>query len=337
MAWNVVKNSMGFTASIFRKRLIHVLVQVTNRCNMTCDFCDFWPNGVPAKDELSLADYEKIANQLAELGTCVVSIEGGEPLIRKDLVQIVRIFAKQHLPVLYTNGWFVTAEIAAELFEAGLTQAAVSIDFPTADKHDTKRGRTGAYEKAWQAIEYFKNAAKSPEKQVQVISVLMRDNQDAMDELLRLSGQKGVGHSLTLIALEGFRRGKGENQLPEYPFSEKLMSLWKKYPHFKMFRSYIQGIDSFTQGKDLPKCLAGKQSINIDHVGNVSACIEKIDDAVGNVTDTDLKVLVQRTSESAKVAQCQDCWSQCRGFHQALSNGASASNLIDLSGRMRAM
>ena len=51
------KKDAEFALGILRKRPFQVLVQVTNRCNMKCSFCDFWPNGVAPEQELSLDDY----------------------------------------------------------------------------------------------------------------------------------------------------------------------------------------------------------------------------------------------------------------------------------------
>ena len=142
-----------FALGLVRRRPFHCLIQVTNRCNMTCGFCDFWPNGVPAKDELSLADYQRVADELSGLGHFLLSIEGGEPLLRPDLVDIVGVFSRRHITVLYTNGWHVTPAIAQALFAAGLAQVGVSIDFVDPARHDAQRGLAGATQRAWRAVE----------------------------------------------------------------------------------------------------------------------------------------------------------------------------------------
>ena len=153
-----------FALGIATGKPFQVLVQVTNRCNMRCSFCDFWPNGVPPAEELTVADYQKLAAELADAGTFLVSVEGGEPTLRPDLVEIVRAFGVRHLPVLYTNGWHVTPELARSLFDAGLTQVGVSIDFSDPIRHDAKRGLAGAYERAWRAVDTFKKAAPLQER-----------------------------------------------------------------------------------------------------------------------------------------------------------------------------
>jgi sulfatase maturation enzyme AslB (radical SAM superfamily) len=192
-ALTTVANEARFALGLVARRPFQCLVQVTNRCNMKCSFCDFWPNGVPRSQELTVADYQRIADQMAELGSFLVSIEGGEPLVRPDIVDIVKVFAKRHLPVLYTNGWFVDRQFAHNVFAAGITQVGVSIDFPDATRHDTKRGLLGAHQRAWSAVEHFRSAAPHGGKAVHVMTVVMRDNQNDMEALLRQSRDAGVG------------------------------------------------------------------------------------------------------------------------------------------------
>ena len=74
--WRGARLLEGF----FRKRPIHCIVQVSNRCNLSCGFCSFWERPAPRHDEMTVADFETISAKLAEGGAMIVSIEGGEPL-----------------------------------------------------------------------------------------------------------------------------------------------------------------------------------------------------------------------------------------------------------------
>lgn len=329
-----MRNELRFALGVAARRPFQCLVQVTNRCNMQCSFCDFWPNGVPSREELALEDYRRLAAELAELGCFLVSIEGGEPLVRTDLVDIVRAFAERHVALLYTNGWYVDAACARRLFDGGLAQVGVSIDFPDAARHDAKRRWPGAFERAREAVEILRDAAPHGGKQVHVMTVLMRDNEGDLERLLELSKSLGVGHCFTLLSGKGFRRGHVDSG-PARPLSQALMDAWRRHPHLRMFRDYLENLDPFVRGSAMPRCQAGVQSFNIDHVGNVAPCIEKIDRPAGNVRRERLRDIVRRVRETPEVRSCQDCWTLCRGFAQVMGGGGGLRGWRDLATRMR--
>ncbi len=338
---SVLKKDLSFSLGIAARRPFQVLVQVTNRCNMKCSFCDFWPNVAPKRDELTLADFRRVASELAELGCFLVSIEGGEPLVRKDLEEIVAAFAPKHIPCLFTNGWYVDEARARSLFDAGLVHASVSIDYADPQKHDQKRGLAGATERAWRAVETLRQAAPRGGLQVHVMTVLMESNQEELEALLEQSRAHGVGHQFTLLATDGFRRGKhegpsGPDKLPSPEVSAKLVELFDHYPHIRFFRGYFETAGTFLRGEAMPTCRAGLQSFNIDHVGNVASCIERIDEVVGNVKESSLaelhRLLVARNAE---LASCQRCFTACRGFNQALGGGGTVRGWLELGTRMR--
>ena len=329
-----MRRQMGFAVNLVRRRPFQCLLQVTNRCNMKCRFCDFWPNGALPHEELTTEEFGKLAEQLSGLGRFLVSIEGGEPFVRPDLAAIVDAFADDHIPLLFTNGWYVTAEAARELFAAGLAQVGVSIDYPDAGRHDRQRGLAGALDRAWRAVDAFRAAAPHGERQVHVMTVLMEDNWRDLEALLEMSAARGVGHSVTLLSPSGFRRAPGQD-LPVAPLSGELVALWRKHGHFRTFRDYLARIDAFLAADAMPTCGAGLQSFNVDHVGNVSPCIEKIDTIVGNIRREPLSAIHARMIQRADGATCQACWTACRGFSQALGGGGTAAAWWDLVTRMR--
>lgn len=331
------KKEAAFAATLLKKRPFSCLIQVTNRCNMECSFCDFWPNPAPPKKELSLDEFRRVADELAELGTFVISIEGGEPLARPDIIEIVKILSEKHITALFTNGWFVTKDKAKALWDAGLVHGNVSIDYPDAERHDGKRRLAGTTDRAWRAVDILRDTAPRGGKQVHVMTVLMEDNHRDLEALLRQSEAHGVGHQLTLLSISGYRRGKeGPDKMPPKGVSEHVLALWEKYPHLRYFRDYFARFDAFLAEGPMPTCRAGITGFNIDHVGNVSPCIERIDEPVGNVRDASLVELYSRfQSRQEEISQCQRCWTACRGINQALGNGGSLRSFLDLGVRMR--
>lgn len=342
-----------FALGLARQRPFQVLLQITNRCNMTCDFCDFWPNGVAPHQELSTDDYRRLAEELDGLGTFLVSVEGGEPLVRKDVLEILRAFARRHIVVLYSNGWFVTEELARKIYDAGVAQVGISIDYADAARHDARRGQDGATRRAWDAVRHLRRAAPAGGRAVHVMTVLMDENRADLPRLLEQSAAADVGHWITLVSAAGYRRGAGA-ALPAVPVSAELMRLRARHPHFRVFRDYVQAIDDFldharrplipvgrpgtqppAEDCALPTCHAGDQSFNIDHQGGVAPCIEHIDWTAGNVREEPLATIVARMKGDPRIAGCQSCWTVCRGFSQVLGRGGSATAWADLATRMR--
>lgn len=332
-----LKKDAAFALGLARRKPFQVLLQVTNRCNMTCDFCDFWPNGVAPKLELSLDDFRRLADQLDELGTLFISVEGGEPLVRPDIVDILRVLSRRHVTCLYTNGWFVTPDLARAIFDAGVTQVGVSIDYADADAHDRRRGLAGATQRAWNAVALLRDAAPAGGRAVHVMTVLMQDTHADLERLLAQSHAEGVGHWITLVSETGYRRGKDSQSQVMDRVSERLLALRRRFPHFRVFRDYVALIDAFTSGDTaaLPRCRAGEQSFNIDHQGGVSPCIEHIDWCAGNIRDEPLSAILARMRGDPRVAGCQACWTVCRGFAQALGNRGTLGGWVDLATRMR--
>ena len=120
-----------------------VSFEVTDSCNCYCQHCD---HGGPRDDSANLqpSDYRRY---MEALRPCVVQVSGGEPMLREDLVEIVRhIKSGDSLPytILVSNWSLMTEERYLELHAAGVDQFSVSLDFPD-ERHDDFRMHTGLY------------------------------------------------------------------------------------------------------------------------------------------------------------------------------------------------
>ncbi|MEZ4361568.1 MAG: radical SAM protein [Kofleriaceae bacterium] len=305
----------GFVA----RRPIHAIIQVSNRCNLTCSFCSFWANPARPEHELTLADLQTLSDKLAEAGSLIVSIEGGEPLLRPDAVELVAAFARHHHPILFTNGWRVTAELARQLWDAGLDTVGVSIDYPDAARHDRHRGKPGTLDAARRALDLLRDSAPHGPRQVFVMSVLMRDNLDDFEALLQLSQAHGVGHQTTLVSTGGTMRQDSSATVPAPGAGARLLELKARYPHFISFSGYLAGIDTFLRGDVRTPCHAGERFLNIDHLGDVSPCIEKLSWVAGNLVREPYDVIAARLAAMEQTKTCADCWTSCRGFVEEMS------------------
>jgi MoaA/NifB/PqqE/SkfB family radical SAM enzyme len=315
-AWRGARLLGGFV----RERPTHLIVQVSNRCNLTCGFCSFWERPAHPRDEMTLADFERISAVMAEAGSMIVSIEGGEPLLRPDIVGIVAAFARYHHPILFTNGWRVTAELARALWDAGLTEVGVSIDYPDAERHDRHRGVAGTYERALAALAVLRDSAPHGRRQVTVMTVLMDDNAADFEGLLQLSDSLGVNHQCTLISTFGDGRHDRAQQLAPGGVGARLLELKRRYPHFVTFSGYLGDVDRFLAGDAPTPCHAGERFLNIDHLGEVSPCIEKLAMSAGNIRRDPWPVIRARLEAMRpETRACQSCHTSCKGFVEEMS------------------
>ena len=120
-----------------------------NKCNFKCQHCFTKSSlGDFGKSTLSLEDVKSLADQADELGCFEVDIQGGEPLMNKDLFNILEaVDTSRFYTYLTSNGWFMTEEMAKKLAEAGVDRVLISIDSFTPEEHDKFRGKKGAYER----------------------------------------------------------------------------------------------------------------------------------------------------------------------------------------------
>ena len=124
-------------------RPIVLSFEVTDACSCYCKHCD---HGGPRDESRNLkpADYRRY---MEALRPCVVQVSGGEPLLRNDVVEIVRNIkrgAGVPYTILVSNWSHMTPEKYLELREAGMDQFSVSLDFPD-ERHDDFRRYPGLY------------------------------------------------------------------------------------------------------------------------------------------------------------------------------------------------
>lgn len=306
-------------------RPIHCNLQVTYRCNFKCAICDFWKSEHKKSEELSLADIRLIGRKLNELGTLIVSLAGGEPLIREDLCDVIRTLnAENHFPILITNGWFVNESLAKDLSSAGLQEISVSVDYADPKRHDEQRGMKGAWDRAVRALELLNRYRMSRTNRVHMITVLMDDNLDEIERLIQIAKDIGVTY---MVNLYSWNRGTKERRLPGRSVTERLLELKRRYPEFISLTSYLERMDDAIAQGGIGNCQTGKLLMNIDHKGNVARCTETLDEPVGNLLTESMQGIYDKLLERQRTKDCAQCWTSCRGFAESMYKAPRARQL----------
>ena len=289
--------------------------QVTYRCNFRCRFCHYWSDPLGLAPEPPVGRYAEGARKLASYGTMLVSLAGGEPLLRTDLADIVAAVGEYHFPFVTTNGWFVTRQVARDLMAAGAWGVSVSIDFASPRRHDAARGMDGAWRHAWRAVELLSEARIHKWQRVNVMCVLLDDNIDDIAKLVEMAAQRNAyfmvqPYGRLKTGSKAFIHNNG-------PVSPRLLELRKRRPNFLSNPYHLERFDRFLNG-GVGGCLAGRAFFNIDSTGDVAICVDRKDRPVANLFRDGAAVIHRRLRAAGKRNSCRACWYNCRGEVESL-------------------
>ncbi|MEN3263552.1 pyrroloquinoline quinone biosynthesis protein PqqE [Pseudonocardia sp.] len=160
-----------------------LLAELTYSCPLSCPYCSNPLNLADYRDELTTAEWQRVLAEAQELGVLQLHLSGGEPLLRRDLVEIVN---SAHELGLYTN--LITSAIglsrrrAEQLRAAGLDHVQISIQADEPAVSDRIAG-TPSFERKIEAA----RVAKELGWPLTVNVVLHRHNIDRVAEILRLA------------------------------------------------------------------------------------------------------------------------------------------------------
>ena len=135
-----------------------VVWNVVGHCNLSCPHCYASASKQPSPADLTPEEGLRLLDDLARTGTKVVIFSGGEPLLRKDLFELIAHARGLGLvPQLSSNGVFIDDAVAARLREVGIQYVGISID-GMRDFNDRYRGLVGGFQRASEGIAASKRA-----------------------------------------------------------------------------------------------------------------------------------------------------------------------------------
>ena len=271
--------AQAFADYRLRGHLQHLILHVTNHCNFRCQHCfvDFAP-----KRDLDLEDYLQLAEEAGRVFW--LDVAGGEPLLRKDLVEIVSAFDAEVIHV-HTNGAFEerTVEVATELRKRTDAQLgfALSLD-GLRETHDRIRGHAGNYDAVW---EVFERLQAIEGVSVYINAVLTNSNEAEILELMEEVWDRHPDfHAVTLL------RGQTIDETTELPSMKRLhelgpsileivdryaddgSSLLRRFS--KNYHRYVWNVSLKTleEERQVIPCLAGSASMVVWGDGQVGSC-----------------------------------------------------------------
>ncbi len=177
-----------------------VSFEVTGSCNANCLHCD---KGGIIRDEVQLPP-SRISEYYRDLRPVVVQVSGGEPLLRKDVIEIVRAIKESNgtpYLILVTNGLLLNKDLYLELHRAGVDQFSVSLDFPD-ERHDRFRRLPGLFRHLEKTIPELTALGNND---IVLNTAITRENLDDLLDLLATVEKWGA--SLSYSAYSPLRTG----------------------------------------------------------------------------------------------------------------------------------
>lgn len=263
--------------------------EITRSCNLACIHCRASAERGPYPNELTTGECKSVLDEIASFSDPIIIFTGGEPLLRKDIFEILRHGQKLGLKMtMAVNGILLDEETARKLVDHGIQRISISLDGANAQTHDAFRQVAGAFEGAMRGIE----AARKAGLPFQINSTVTKLNLSELPDLLALAVRVGaVAHHIFLLVPTGRGKELEEQEIPPEEYERTLNWFYEQRekvpiqlkatcaPHYyrilrqraaeegKEVNFETYGMDAVTRG-----CLGGVAFCFISHVGTLSPC-----------------------------------------------------------------
>jgi MoaA/NifB/PqqE/SkfB family radical SAM enzyme len=246
-------------ASTKHPALVHIIPM--RRCNLDCGYCNEYDN---VSKPVPLEEMKKRLDILADMGTSIITISGGEPLMHPELEEIISHIRKRGMIAgMITNGFLLSKERIATLNEAGLEHLQISIDNVVPDEVSKKSLKTLDIRLEW--------LAEFAVFQVNINSVLGSGVKDPEDALTIAHRAVELGFTSTVGIIHD-----GNGQLKplgprELEIFEEIMTLGKR--SFSRFNDFQHSV---ARGKEHDwRCRSGARYLYICEDGLVHWCSQQ--------------------------------------------------------------
>ena len=172
--------------------------EVTKGCNLRCIHCRATATELMSPADLPTSKALNIISEIADFGSPILVLSGGEPLYRQDIFELAEYATSRGLrTALATNGTLVTKDVAEKIRKAGIKRVSISLDGSDAITHDTFRGIPGAFEAAVYGMRNLQELGVS----VQINTTIARHNAHQLPDVLELARRLGADalHTFLLV------------------------------------------------------------------------------------------------------------------------------------------
>jgi MoaA/NifB/PqqE/SkfB family radical SAM enzyme len=270
-------------------RPIAMTFAVTYDCQCKCVQCSAGKHYRTDIPELTTEEAKKLIDDSLNLGISVLAFTGGEPLLRDDIFDLIKhVNKKKAVPIIFTNGQFLTEENINKLADAGLFCLYVSIDSPNPEEHDELRGMPGLFDTALKGI----RIAKEKEMFVGLSSYATQSStkEGRYKEIHNLAKELGLHNVMLFDGVPTGNMLKDTSELLKMEQHEEIRQYSEYIRHNQIVpplsaQSWQNSIESYLGGIG---CLAAYIQYYVSAYGDVSPC-DFTPISFGNIRNAPLK------------------------------------------------
>lgn len=225
-------------------------LELTYKCNLNCPYC--YVGCERNKNELTTEEWKKVIDQLPFYS--IATLVGGEPLIRKDFIDILAYTSKKILNKVHvvSNGILINDEIIKAFIKYKLLLLSVSLD-GYGKTHDLNRGKDGIFDKIISNLENLK--AQKKNQMIDIKTIVLENNLDDLPKLYKLCEKMGFQFlSISFLRNNNWKQNSvlQESFIPEFTQNYPIKPYFDM-EHFKEVYKEIDAINGKTKLRFSPK------------------------------------------------------------------------------------
>jgi MoaA/NifB/PqqE/SkfB family radical SAM enzyme len=326
--------SEGYGRTYLPSRPLDVICEISYVCNLECPTCFRW-TAKPDEHELTAEQWQAALLKLRNwLGTFNLTFTGGEPFLRKDILDIFR-FAADHGIVtgVVSNGSLIDKELARKIVASGLDGLTLSLNSMVPEIHNKTRGTNAAFDEVMRALD---NMQDRNGMRLVLSTTIVKDSVKGLIDVVEFVKKRGLyginfqpimpasilpiydknGHTRRMAIGSPYKAllEQKDNAHIDDVFNRLLSMKASGYPilnseeHLREMAKYLK--DPTTPEILEKVCKVGIKNLNIDPFGNVRLC--SIMSVVGNILTDDPENIWRSLNASQQREEIRTCDKTCR-------------------------
>ena len=311
-------NSLGIIGPIHR-----LVIAATYRCNSKCKTCDIWQTKYNPDEELTIQDFKEIRKSALVAKAEEVSLTGGEPFLRDDIVEIVKILCGNNKDrcSIVSNGILKERILSnmKDIIKHGIRSLRIVLSLNgKAETHDNMRGIPGNYNKVMGTMDGLKRLGV----EVSIIFTITPDNYKEMLWAYQFAQENRI--MINFFPEVNSYRFEKTTSIKCFTDEQKaeillqLRDIYRRRRYYYFDDSNLLYVNKMFANERVCRCYAGVQSLFINAYGEVYPCegFNDIKLSLGNIRQQSLDIIWKSAKADSvrkfiREGKCQICYLAC--------------------------